>query len=124
MNTVAAESKTTDFLKWVVAIVLIAVGMVGFYYFSDQSLLARVIGLLALSGVAIFLASTTAKGKESLTFLSEARTEVRKVVWPTRQETIQTTAIVLGMVLLVAIFIWMLDSLLFWIVSSLTGRGG
>ena len=123
MSTVTAESKTTDFLKWVVAIVLIAVGMVGFYYFSDQSLLARVVGLLALSGIAIFLASTTAKGKESLEFLGEAHTEVRKVVWPTRQETIQTTAIVLGMVLLVAIFIWMLDSALFWIVSSLTGRG-
>ncbi|WP_353572159.1 preprotein translocase subunit SecE [Candidatus Albibeggiatoa sp. nov. BB20] len=123
MSTIAAESKTTDFLKWVVAIVLITVGMVGFYYFSDQSLLARVVGLLGLSGIAIFLASTTAKGRESLVFLREAHTEVRKVVWPTRQETIQTTAIVLGMVLLVAIFIWMLDSALFWIVSSLTGRG-
>ncbi len=124
MSTVAAESKTTDLLKWVVTIVLIAVGMVGFYYFSDQSLLARVIGLLALSGVAIFLASTTAKGQQSLVFLREAHTEVRKVVWPTRQETIQTTAIVLAMVLLVAIFIWMLDSILFWIVGWLTGRGG
>ncbi|MEK7989375.1 MAG: preprotein translocase subunit SecE [Thiotrichaceae bacterium] len=123
MSTIAAKSKTTDFLKWVVAIILIVVGMVGFYYFSDQSLLARVIGLLSLSGVAIFIASTTVKGQESLVFLHEARTEVRKVVWPTRQETIQTTAIVLVMVLLVAIFIWMLDSVLFMIVSSLTGRG-
>lgn len=118
-----SESKSLDNLKWVATFALIIAALVFFYYFADQALIIRILGLLVLSGLAAFLAATTAKGKIFFGFARESHQEVRKVVWPTRQETIKTTGIVLLMVMIVAIFIWILDSALFWIVGMFTGRG-
>lgn len=59
-----------------------------------------------------------------MAFAREARVELRKVIWPTRQETLQTTLVVLVMVVVVAIFLWLLDMLLLWAVNGLTGLGG
>lgn len=122
-KTETAPDGRLDVFKWAIAIILLSVGIVGFYYFAEQSQLLRTVGLLILGGLAVFIASTTLKGQQSLRFVKEAHIEVRKVVWPTRKETIQTTGIVLLMVLLVAVFIWLLDSLLLWIVRILTGQG-
>ena len=113
-----------DFIKWIVAIAILATGIVGFYYFENESLLLRVVALLAFAGIAAFIASTTLKGRNTVDFFRETNIEVRKVVWPSRQETIQTTAIVMFMVILVALMIWALDSTLFWVVSLLTGPKG
>jgi preprotein translocase subunit SecE len=113
-----------DGLKWAVAATLLALGLGGFYYLSGHAVLARVVGLLALAGGALAVAMQTAQGRQIWDFLREARTEVRKVVWPTRKETVQTTSIVFAMVTAVAIFLWLLDMFLAWGVRSLIGHGG
>ncbi|QEQ98065.1 preprotein translocase subunit SecE [Neptunomonas concharum] len=115
------EVSKFDAIKWLVVILLVAVGVVGNSMYAEQSLLYRVIGLLVLALVAGFVALQTAKGKAFFTLFKEAKNEVRKVVWPTRQETLQTTAMVVVVVLLIGLFLWGLDSLLGWMVSSVIG---
>ncbi|RVU29794.1 preprotein translocase subunit SecE [Neptunomonas marina] len=122
MNSkVASEGSKFDIVKWLVVVLLIAVGVVGNSLYSDQSLLYRVIALLVLAGVAGFVAFQTEKGRAFFTLFKEAKNEIRKVVWPTRQETLQTTAMVVVVVLLIGLFLWGLDSLLAWMVSSAIG---
>ena len=108
-----------DTVKLMTALLLLIGGVVGFYYFENESQLLRVIGLLAVAAVAFFIITTTGIGRRSIGFAREARVEVRKVVWPTRQETTQTTIAVLIMVFIVAIMLWLIDMLLGWGVRSL-----
>ncbi|MFD2232031.1 preprotein translocase subunit SecE [Alkalimarinus sediminis] len=115
-----AESRF-DSLKWVVVVALVVVGVAGNHYFADHSLLYRVLALLLLAGVAGFFALQTAKGQKFAVLLKDAKSEIRKVVWPTRQELTQTTLIVIVFVLVVALILWGLDSLVSWLVSGLIG---
>jgi preprotein translocase subunit SecE len=121
---VQAEPGTSAFdtVKMLFAISLLIAGIAGFYYFSDQVLLYRVLGVLGFAGMAVALLFTTALGKEIWGFLREARTEVRKVVWPTRQETLQATLVVVALVFLVGLILWFLDMVLFWGIGILTGQ--
>jgi len=112
-----------DRIKLFVAFLIVAAGIVGFYYYDDQALLYRVLGLLAIILVAIGISMTTALGKSSWKFLQDSRTEVRKVVWPTRKETSQTTLLIMMSVVVVGIMLWALDTLLLWAVKLLTGQG-
>ena len=116
----SVESKF-DALKWLVVLLLVAVGVVGNSVYSDQSLLYRVVALLVLAVVAGLVALTTAKGKAFFALFKDAKNEIRRVVWPTRQETLQPTAMVVVVVLLIGLFLWGLDSLLAWTVSSVIG---
>jgi len=116
----SAESKF-DSGKWFVALLLVAVGVTGNSYFAEESLLYRVLALLLLAAAAGFVALQTAKGKAFFTLFKEAKVEIRKVVWPTRQETVQTTAIVVVVVLLTGLALWAIDSLLSWMVSGVIG---
>ncbi|HCG71653.1 MAG TPA: preprotein translocase subunit SecE [Gammaproteobacteria bacterium] len=84
-------------------------------------LLLRVAGLLGIAGVAVLLALQTERGRAIWSLLKEARTEVRRVVWPSNQETTQTTLVVLLLVFVFALILWGLDALLGWIVSSIIG---
>lgn len=120
---VKAEAKDArfDLMKWLVVTVLVVAGVVGNQFFSAESVLYRVIGLIVLAAVAGYVALQTAKGSAFFTLLKEARTEIRKVVWPTRQETTQTTLIVVVVVLVMALLLWGLDSLLGWLVSIIVG---
>ena len=106
-----------DSVKWVVVFALVAVAVVGNSYFADQSLLYRVLGIVVIAAVAGMVALQTAKGAAFWALVKGSRTEIRKVVWPTRQETVQTTMIVVAFVLLVALILWGLDSFLGWLVS-------
>ena len=108
-----------DTLKLMLALLILIGGVVGFYYFEDESQLLRVIGMLVVAGVAFFIVSMTDIGHRSLGFVKDARVEVRKVVWPTRQETLQTTIAVLIMVVIVAIMLWLIDLALGTGVNSL-----
>ena len=108
-----------DTVKLMCALLALVAGIVGFYYFEDESQLLRVIGLLAVAATAFFIVSTTDIGRRGLGFARDARVEVRKVVWPTRTETTQTTIAVLIMVVLVAIMLWLIDMGLGWGVRSL-----
>jgi preprotein translocase subunit SecE len=119
-KTDSVESKF-DAVKWLVTASLVAVGVAGNSYYSEESLLYRVLALLALALVAGFVALQTAKGKAFFTLFKEAKVEIRKVVWPTRQETLQTTAIVVVVVLIMGLVLWAIDSLLSWMVSGVIG---
>ncbi len=113
-----------DKIKLSLAVLLLAGAVGAFYYYSDQSTLVRVIGLLVTLVVSSAIAFQTTEGRRAWAFFGDARTEVRKVVWPTRKETTQTTLLVFGMVIVVAIFLWLLDMLLLWAVKLLTVSGG
>ena len=115
------EGGRLDSVKWVVVAVIVGAGVYGNGYFADESLLYRVLGLLVLAVVAGFIALQTSHGAAFWKLTRESRTEIRKVVWPTRQETVQTTLIVVGFVILVALMLWGLDSLLGWLVSLVIG---
>ena len=122
MNTkVEAKEGRFDLLKWLAVAALVAVGVVGNQMFAAEPLLYRVLVLLVLAGVAGFVATRTTKGSAFLVLAKEARAEIRKVVWPTRQETTQTTLIVVAVVLVMALLLWGLDSLLGWLVSLIVG---
>ena len=110
-----------DVFKWVVVALIVSVGVFGDSYFSAEPVLYRAIALVVLGLVAGFVALQTSKGKAFWSLLKEARIEIRKVVWPTRQETAHTTMIVVAVVLVMALVLWGLDSLLGWIVSQFIG---
>lgn len=113
MNAKVEEPNSgADNIKLAGAGILLLAGLVLFYVFADQSLLFRVIGLLAVVGVCCFLIYQTALGKRTVGFFRDARTEVRKVVWPTRAETTQTTLTVFIIVVIVGILLWLFDSFL------------
>ena len=112
-----------DPLKWALALLVVAGALTSFYWFAEQSLLLRVVGLLAAGGVALAILLQTEKGRAAWVFLGDARTEVRKVVWPTRKETVHTTGIVMVVVVIMAVFLWLLDMFLGWAVSGLIGGG-
>ena len=122
-NTEEAGS-AFDTVKLVAVVALLVGGVYGFYSFADQALWVRLIGLLVVIGVAVFIALQTAMGRTIWQFATDSRTEVRKVVWPTRQETLQTLLIIIIAVLITALFLWAVDSILFAIVRYLTGQGG
>jgi len=110
-----------DTVKWLVAIALLSGAVVGNYMYSELSVLVRAIGVVVAIGAALGVASATEKGKAFIAFAKEARIEVRKVVWPTRQETMHTTFIVMIATVVMALILWGLDGILFRIVGFLTG---
>lgn len=116
-----AASSRLDPLKWGVVVVLVAAGVVGNSYYGEESLLYRVLALLALAAVAGWVASTTERGHAFWQLVKGSRTEIRKVVWPTRQETTQTTLIVVVFVFIMALILWGIDSLLGWLVGMVIG---
>ncbi len=117
-------SNKLDTFKLVLAIAVLLAAIGGFYYYADASLLYRVLGLVGVAIVAIGITLTTSTGQAILSFGRESRAEVRKVVWPTRQETVQTTLMVVVAVILLGIFLWLVDMLLLNAVQMLTGQGG
>ena len=121
MNIQANEATSGgDVLKYFLSLVLLCAGVVAFYYFSDYLQLYRVLGVVAVVVMSLAIMMTTSIGRRSLAFAREARQEVRKVVWPSRSETTQTTLMVFAMVIIVGFIMWILDTFLFWSITSLT----
>lgn len=110
-----------DVIKWVIVAIIVAAGVYGNHYFAAEPVLYRAVALVVLGLIAGFVALQTEKGKAFWTLTKEARIEIRKVVWPTRQETTQTTLIVVAVVLVMALILWGLDTLLGWIISQFIG---
>ena len=124
MNTKAEiENTALDTAKLVIAAALLLAGILAFYHFVAYSLLWRVIGLLAAAGGAAAIALQSAPGRRLWQFGRDSHMEVRKVVWPTRQETVQTTLVVVVMVLILGIVLWLFDTVLMAILRFLTGQG-
>ncbi len=113
--------KIVDRLLWGSAFALVGVGIAGNYYYAEQPLLYRVMILAALALAGLFLVARTQAGANFLVLLSEARTEIRKVIWPTHQETVRTTLLVVVLVIIAALVLWGLDSLLSWAALLLIG---
>ena len=110
-----------DWLKWLVVVALLAGGVYGNWYYQDESLLVRVVALITLAIVSALIAVQTERGRGNWSLMKEARIEVRRVVWPTNQETTQTTLVVIVLVFIFALILWGLDSLLGWAISSIIG---
>ncbi|MDX1252052.1 MAG: preprotein translocase subunit SecE [Gammaproteobacteria bacterium] len=113
-----------DKIKLILAVLVLGAAIGAFYYYADHSMLVRVLVILVALGISTAIALQTGSGQKVLGFVRESQVEVRKVVWPTRKETLQTTLVVMAVVVLVAIFLWLLDMLLLWAVRLLTGQGG
>ncbi len=124
----SAQTETTGsaldtVLLWS-AVAILAASIFGFYYFEPQfNALIRVLGMLGGGVVAVLVALQSQPGKAAWAVARDSRTELRKVVWPTRPETIQTTAIIIIVVLILGVVLWGVDSLLLLSLETLTGRG-
>ncbi len=130
-NQPQSSASLTDILKQILSVLLVISGIAAFYYFSadhasfkEIALLYRVLGLVVLMSVVLGIVLTTELGRSVWNFAIESRQEVRKVVWPTREETIRTTLLVFAMVFIVGFILWVLDMFLFWGIRFLTGQGG
>lgn len=115
------QGNSLDIVKWGAAIILLAAAVIGNQVYSDQSVLVRAIAVIIAFVLAALIALQTAKGKEALAFARESQIEVRKVVWPTRQEALNTTFIVLAATGILALILWGLDAVLLRIVNFITG---
>lgn len=123
MNTkVSQTSSPLDIAKWTLVVVIIAVGVWGNTYYAEEfNPLYRALALIVLGAFALAIAYFTVKGKAFVELLKEARVEAKKVVWPTRAETNQSTLIVAVVVAVMSLVLWGLDSLLAFIVKLLLG---
>jgi len=121
MSTVeAGQSSRLDAVKWIVAVLVLAASIAGFYYYAEQIFVAyRVLALLAATVIALAIAYNTASGKALWVYLQDSRAELRKVVWPTRAETMQTTLVVAIVVIVVGVILWLLDMGFGWAIREL-----
>lgn len=110
-----------DRVKWLGVFAVLSAGVVGNWYFSETSLLLRAIALIGLAALAAYLLYLTKRGKELWILMNESRAEISRVVWPTREVTLQTTLIVIALILIVSLILWGLDSALSWGVSQAIG---
>lgn len=110
-----------DIVKWIFVGLLLIAGFVANYYFIKIPLPLRLVGWLVLVLIMLGIVYTTHVGGKGWKFFKDARQEMRKVVWPTRQETVQTTLIVIGVSIVLAIFLWGVDMLFMWAITRITG---
>jgi preprotein translocase subunit SecE len=111
-----------DKIKIGVAVLLLLAGIAAFYYWDQSPLIARVGAVLGGTVAAVVVLWTTAPGKEFFAFTQESIEETKRVVWPSRKETLQTTGIVFAFVAVMAIFLWLIDAGLLWAVRLLMGQ--
>jgi preprotein translocase subunit SecE len=112
-----------DLIKLLLAVGLIVAGVGAYYYFPDASVALRAVGVVVSIALAIAVFLSTVRGQELWTFIQSSRVELRKVVWPTKNETVQTAIAVIIFTIVMAIFFWVLDKFLFWATRLLTGQG-
>ena len=126
MNTkvdqVQQAVSAADVAKYALAIALVAAGFFAFYWFTQWP--GPVRGLVAVAGVlaAAALMSLTAKGRQTKDFFSESMFELRKVVWPTRQEAMRTTGVILVVVVIVSLILSAFDFVISWLIRLLLGQ--
>jgi preprotein translocase subunit SecE len=108
-----------DKIKLAVAVLLVALGIWGYYWLSDSALVLRILAVIGGIVAAAVVAWWSEPGKQFAVFAGEAVEEVKKVVWPTRKETMQTTAAVFAFVVVMAVFLWLTDKTLEWALYDL-----
>jgi preprotein translocase subunit SecE len=112
-----------DKIKIAVAVVLLIAGIAAFYYWDQSPMIARVGAVIAGLVAAVVMFWTSTPGKEFFAFAQESIDETKRVVWPTRKETLQTTGVVFAFVFVMALFLWLIDAGLLWAVRILMGQG-
>jgi preprotein translocase subunit SecE len=112
-----------DKLKLLVAVMLVISGVAGFYFLADAPTVVRVLSVIVGVVLAGVVAGMSSPGKQFFRFALDARDEAKKVVWPTRKETIQMTGVVMAFVVVMALFLWAVDSTLMWLVKLAMGQG-
>ena len=120
----AQDVGTADKLKLAAAIVIVMGGVAAYYVLANQAVWIRWLPVIGSLLVAAVVVAFSRYGSEFRRFMELARIELRKIVWPTRQETLQTTLVVFGFVIVAGIFFWVLDLVLAWATKALTGTGG
>ena len=118
------DAGTADKVKLAAAIVIVVAGVAGYYVLADQAIWMRWLPVIASLVLAAVVVAFSRYGSEFRRFVELARIELRKIVWPTRQETLQTTLVVFGFVVIAGLFFWLLDLVLAWATKALTGTGG
>ncbi len=108
-----------DKIKFALALLLLAAGVAGFYLLGQQAMILRVLCVLAGVGAALAVGWKTEPGQRFVVFTRDAITETKKVVWPSRKETLQTTGIVFAFVVVMALFLWLTDKSLEWVLYDL-----
>jgi preprotein translocase subunit SecE len=113
----------TDKIKLVLSALLAVAGIAVFYWLGDRALVIRLLALLVLLGAALGVIWTTQTGQSAFSFMQDSVAEAKRVSWPSRKETVQTTMVVFGLVLVMAVFLWIVDVGFLWMVKQLMGRG-
>jgi len=116
-------SNPLDMVKWILVAGLLGGLVFAYTTYEEISVLYRALGAVAIVVVAGAIAASTFKGKSFLTFAKEARIEVRKVVWPTRQEVVRMTLVILAATALVGVLLYFIDMIIVWVVGLVTGIG-
>jgi len=125
MNEQVESSATAlDVVKLALGVLVFTAGIAGFYYLGEQPLVVRWLIVLGAFGAAVAIAFQSQYGRDFWQFYQTSRIELRKVVWPNRQDTLQTTLVVLVFVVVSGLFFWLLDMVLAWATKLLTGQGG
>jgi preprotein translocase subunit SecE len=125
METKVEEQATfVDTVKLALAVLILLAGLVSYYYFASSAVLLRAFGVIVAVAAGLGVVFTSFQGQQLWKFIQGARVELRKVVWPTREETIQTTLVVLVFALIGGVFFWLLDLVLLFVTSRITGQGG
>ncbi|MCT8578658.1 preprotein translocase subunit SecE [Glaesserella parasuis] len=115
------KSKGINNVLWVFSISLLTIAAIGNTYFAEYfSLIVRILLLVVLCVAALGIAAMTNQGQQSIDFIKDSRQELRKIIWPNRQETTQTTLMVVAMCVVVALALWGIDSIIVLIIDFLT----
>jgi preprotein translocase subunit SecE len=121
-NIETSESGALDIIKLLIAAAALIGGLYAYYYYqNDIAQAVRVLMVLAGTAVGIGIAMTSTQGQRLWHFIQGSRVEIRKVVWPTKQETTQTAIAVFVFTLVMMLFFWVLDSGLLWLTRTLVG---
>lgn len=112
-----------DKIKLLVAVLLAIAGVVGFYVLADAPTVVRVLSVIGGLVLGTLVAGLSAPGKQFFRFAIDSRDEAKKVVWPSRKETLQMTGVVMAFVVVMALFLWAVDGILMWLVKMATGQG-
>lgn len=110
-----------DWLKWITVVIIISVSIYANWYYADESVLYRVIGFIVALGLAASISAFTQKGAAVMELAVGAKTEWKKVVWPTKQERNQTTLLVLAVIVIMALLLWGIDSFFSWVAKLIMG---
>ncbi len=110
-----------NYFRWLAGLFLVGIAVYGNSYYSLEPLLYRVLSVILLTGLAVAVLLTTVEGKGALKVILESRSEIRRVIWPSRVETTQTTLIVIVAITMAGLVLWGLDSLFGWVTTGLLG---